>query len=738
VALGALLSHGALAMLPRAGAPAFVSGPGGAASPAGTAPAAPTAPGGAKLSSAADVEHREPVEAIGGVDVQRLGADDVVVRFAWRGHQLRFELTRARGIYSGAAAAERHAGDATRTFHSRKAGANAAIALLAGGGVEGVFQAPDGLMYEVGTHGAFRRRLGSAFGDSSSSSSSSSSSNTTLHFSQLSPPLLGCGEALVAENLRGAAKRPPGGANPTLRGSDDGSATATATATLPLQTLPAGQQCYEDGDVLHALQIGLILDPSFLAKFASEDDALLAVELMLVATNLVYRDTFNVLLVAKATKVVTASAVASEPALEPFASCASNIHEQLGKIQQYSRGLAPSQELGHWHLLGGCSYGNIVGVAFLDAVCQEGGYNTGTSVVGWTPLWLTFAHEMGHQFGGRHDNPALLGTLGGIMDYGSGHLLGTNTYGFTTESQQSMCGVISNVVRSGQCPYFAKYSEVPSYCGDRVLDDGEECECKGLKQTQCGNCRGCKLVRAQECSNAFTMRTGGAAQVSEAQCCDDEGRLAPGTTLCNGGAGHCGLGKCLDLCGGLNLLLAVCGMAQGGCRQQCEPRDHSQFCSQWWVTVVQGRSKYVGNMPDGTRCQADAGAGGRCSAGSCVAQDDVAPPAPPTRRPTTRPPSALPSAPVTVPPSVGVERTALKDGRSCWQLSRQECCLFKDGSPERKHFDDPCVPALPGTTFHSGGINVECQVQGWTMAEHSRRARADYKVCGGPAPPGEI
>merc|ERR1712187_324011 len=96
------------------------------------------------------------------------------------------------------------------------------------------------------------------------------------------------------------------------------------------------------------------------------------------------------------------------------------------------------------HLLTGCGEGHgVIGLAHADSICS--GSNTGVNQLHNSMSWLTFAHELGHNFGGDHSFEEGQGKTGGIMDYGDGRLNGE--YQFNTRYRKDqMCRTMNGVV----------------------------------------------------------------------------------------------------------------------------------------------------------------------------------------------------------------------------------------------------------------------------------------------------
>eukprot|EP00808_Paulinella_micropora_P023459 g23646.t1 len=158
-------------------------------------------------------------------------------------------------------------------------------------------------------------------------------------------------------------------------------------------------------------------------------------------------------------------------------SCPMSISTQLDYFSSWASSNAPKGE-GLWHLIDDCFPGaGIIGLAWIGTLCNSA-RNTGVSWYSRT-MWLTVAHEMGHNFNAQHSFELGQGRTGGIMDYGDGKLNGE--YQFDTRFRKNeMCAMINSVV--DRSPYF-QVGRSSTSCGNGVVETGEECECRsGTKE----------------------------------------------------------------------------------------------------------------------------------------------------------------------------------------------------------------------------------------------------------------
>jgi len=111
-----------------------------------------------------------------------------------------------------------------------------------------------------------------------------------------------------------------------------------------------------------------------------------------------------------------------------------------------TRAEAKVKKLAAAHIFTGCgARWGVLGVAYVGTICG-GAWATGANKIhGGSSPWLTFAHELGHTFAGKHSFEDGQGKTGGVMDYGNGKLNGH--YQFNTKyRKKEMCAKMDQKV----------------------------------------------------------------------------------------------------------------------------------------------------------------------------------------------------------------------------------------------------------------------------------------------------
>jgi hypothetical protein len=203
--------------------------------------------------------------------------------------------------------------------------------------------------------------------------------------------------------------------------------------------------CYSNDQVKRELTMGIGVGSTlFKNRYgSSQQRAIDAISEIVSKTNLVYGSQLN--LVFKITKVFIAG-VDGSASWDNYGQCnphRMSINSQLSSFTSWAR----SQSGGPyalWHCLDDCFAGSgVVGLAWVGTLCNS----RSPTGVSWYSRrhWLTFAHEVGHNFGASHSFEEGQGRTGGIMDYGSGLLNGE--YQFNTKYRKNeMCRTVNRIV----------------------------------------------------------------------------------------------------------------------------------------------------------------------------------------------------------------------------------------------------------------------------------------------------
>eukprot|EP00448_Togula_jolla_P010615 CAMPEP_0170601532 /NCGR_PEP_ID=MMETSP0224-20130122/17912_1 /TAXON_ID=285029 /ORGANISM="Togula jolla, Strain CCCM 725" /LENGTH=516 /DNA_ID=CAMNT_0010926319 /DNA_START=32 /DNA_END=1579 /DNA_ORIENTATION=+ len=176
--------------------------------------------------------------------------------------------------------------------------------------------------------------------------------------------------------------------------------------------------CYSGDSDLHEFKIGAVADWDAFNDLGNKTQPM--VESVIATTSLVYEHQFNIKLSIGYLKIYENSTGAPSYA----SSCFPDLKTMLYDFRAQRVRDVPSG-LGAAHLFTGCGTGlGVVGIAFEGTICYGSGYDTGVTELHKFENWLTFAHELGHNFAGQHSFEEGQGVTGGIMDYGDGTLNG--------------------------------------------------------------------------------------------------------------------------------------------------------------------------------------------------------------------------------------------------------------------------------------------------------------------------
>eukprot|EP00808_Paulinella_micropora_P017517 g21446.t1 len=451
-------------------------------------------------------------------------------------------------------------------------------------------------------------------------------------------------------------------------------------------TVERWTNCFNRDDVQRQLTLGFAVGHKLVAKLKERALNTEAFVASLVASiNLVYEAQLNIRL--SVANVFVQQTAGGPSWNNPTTSCTLSISKQLDNFGPWVVNGAPARR-GLWHLIDDCFPGaGTIGLAYIGTLCNRNGANTGVS---WysTQMWLTVAHELGHNFGAGHTFEEGQGRTGGIMDYGDGKLNGE--YQFHTKYlKEEMCREINSVVDS--CEHFSLASSA-AVCGNGIVEVGEKCEC--ASGTSCTCCSSCQLTIGAQCSPQDRLL---------GQCCSSNCTFSRPSVTCDfeGFPGFCNQGKCEQtMCDFWGNFGKFCGLnPTNPCKIRC--MLSSGVCSnmEGWVTSTGQPINALTGVPCGstgtcvpcgsTGTCVPCGSTGTCQSGACVGDTATSS--------TTKPPTTTTSAPwsVPVPTQAG---DCLKYANTAI-LDRPDVVGGANGGYTFKQCDDACIASTTCRSF---------------------------------------
>jgi len=228
--------------------------------------------------------------------------------------------------------------------------------------------------------------------------------------------------------------------------------------------------CFTGDSYLHLLKIGVIAD--YEAYQLHGDDLQGKLETLVAVTSHVLESQLHVSLQVESLTMYTSSSGAPDYAH----GCKDASYDTLlFKLE----GLKADTSLPFeavTHIFSGCSVlkKGTIGLAYDDRVCSTYHNNKGAVNIVRKDAWLTFAHELGHNFNAKHSFEEGEEATGGIMDTGYGKIDGE--YQFNSKYRKTeMCNKLESKVNNCQGKFEAVTCSCSSPGQGTIGHNGYEC-----------------------------------------------------------------------------------------------------------------------------------------------------------------------------------------------------------------------------------------------------------------------
>eukprot|EP00835_Amoeboradix_gromovi_P002945 NODE_180_length_15790_cov_0.586706.p3 type:complete len:574 gc:universal NODE_180_length_15790_cov_0.586706:7779-9500(+) len=316
--------------------------------------------------------------------------------------------------------------------------------------------------------------------------------------------------------------------------------------------------------VTQYLDIGIAVDCSVMRQSYSIDAATHEILSNVAQTNIAYKKSFNIQLIV--TKLDIRSSCSQKYTGDP--------NEVENGSTEYDRWNIPCRSdyslvqrfvdfsiwrgerkdtLGLWHLFSSCSTDGKVGLAWPTSVCRNESmvandnlYSNGAGIsTRQRTSWKIMAHEIAHNLGAIHD--CLAPNLSGCCKCSESSNGDCNSRYLMNPSQKVITEDFSPCTVSTVCDQLSTFnclSSDPSSadvfskntCGNGILEEGEECDCGDLCESDRCCTDECKLTPGSFCSD-------------KNQACCSECQIEPKNKICRKKEGVCDYS---EVCNGLD------------------------------------------------------------------------------------------------------------------------------------------------------------------------------------------
>eukprot|EP00835_Amoeboradix_gromovi_P003357 NODE_218_length_14160_cov_0.274874.p4 type:complete len:574 gc:universal NODE_218_length_14160_cov_0.274874:6031-4310(-) len=319
--------------------------------------------------------------------------------------------------------------------------------------------------------------------------------------------------------------------------------------------------------VTQYLDIGIAVDCSITRQSENIETVTQEVLSNLAKTNVAFKKFFNIQLVVGKLDIrsscsqtyVGASSEVENTALEfdRWNIPCRNDYSLMQRVSDFSKWRGGRKDnLALWHLFSGCASDGKVGLAWPSAMCYKDSvkasgnlYFSGAGVsTRQKNSWKVMAHEIAHNLGAIHD--CLAPTLGGCCQCSSSSDGDCNGEYLMNPSQKVATDDFSPCTVETVCKKLDSFSCLSSTttsfqvfqkntCGNGILEEGEECDCGDLCDSDRCCTKDCKLTLGSTCSDKNQGCCSGCQLKSKNTVCRKSEGVCDHNEFCSGTDANC-------------------------------------------------------------------------------------------------------------------------------------------------------------------------------------------------------